>query len=88
MRHGFQLIGSDDPTSIVSYAKTPRNLNIITANDDRAQTIEYDLSALKKVGLSGQVISTTQVNAPDETRSKTSNFQVAPIFVNNGHLRV
>ncbi len=88
LRPGFQIIGSDDPNSIVFYDVTRRQLSIITANYDRAQTIEYDLSSLKKVGLSGQVTSTTQVGAPAETRGKSSDFQVAPIFVHNGRLRV
>ena len=88
LRPGFQIIGSSDDNSIVAYDKNKRQLTFITLNYDNAQTIEYDLSNLKKVGLSGQITSTTQVLATDEVRDKSSNFQVAPIFVNNRRLRV
>ena len=88
LRPGFQIIGSSDDNSIVAYDKAKRQLTFITLNYANAQTIEYDLSNLKKVGLSGQITATTRVSATDKERGQTSDFRGAPIFVNNRRVRV
>lgn len=80
LKQGAQVIGSNDPNTVVGYEAEKRRLTFITVNYGEAKKLTFDFSNFKRVGAVGQL---TQTYTDGSKR-----FESSEVAVKNGKVEL